>query len=158
MSQPRGTSTTLSMLAVAGGLGFWLANLAISLTPIAAAYRDALGIRYVPMLLEAALGGVVIGLFVSGALLRWPARGLTSPLARSLMLSALALIVVTGLIGAPASFFSTLEDPGRWFIIGTLFNVLRILALGVVIGLLHDKVSTPRRSRTRRGSTASLPG
>ena len=75
MSQPRGTFTTLSMLAVAGGLGFWLANLAISLTPIAAAYRDALGIQYVPMLLEAALGGVVIGLFVSGALLRWPARG-----------------------------------------------------------------------------------
>ena len=28
------------------------------------------------------------------------------------------------------------RNPARWFVIGTLFNVLRILALGVVIGLL----------------------
>ena len=72
------------------------------------------------------------------------ARVPTSLLARSLMLSGLALIVVTGLIAAPASIFSTPEDPGRWFVIGTLFNALRILTLGVVIGLLHDKVSWGR--------------
>ncbi len=39
-------------LALAGGLGFWVANFAISLTPIAAEYRAALSIAYFPMLLE----------------------------------------------------------------------------------------------------------
>ena len=49
------------MLTVAGGLAFWLANLAISWTPIAADYRAALSISYFPMLLEALLGGPING-------------------------------------------------------------------------------------------------
>lgn len=126
-------------------MGFWLANLAISLTPIAAAYRHALAISYVPMLLEAALGGLAIGFSVGYAMLRFPPRTpTTSPLNRSLMLSLVALIVVTALIELPAKFFATRTDPLRWFVIGTLFNGLRILALGVVIGLRYDKVASSR--------------
>jgi len=45
------------VLAIAGGLGFWVANFAISRTPIAAEYRAALSISYLPMLLESLLGG-----------------------------------------------------------------------------------------------------
>ena len=55
-------------LTVVGGLAFWVANLAISLTPIAAEYRAALSIPYVPMLVEALVGGLLIALGVSG---RW---------------------------------------------------------------------------------------
>ena len=50
----------ITILAVAGGLGFWVANFAISLTPIAAEYRAALSISYYPMLFEALIGGLVI--------------------------------------------------------------------------------------------------
>ena len=53
-------SKQLVKLTIAGGLGFWVANFAISLTPIAAEYRAALSIAYLPMLLEALVGGLVI--------------------------------------------------------------------------------------------------
>jgi hypothetical protein len=39
-------------LAIAGESGFWVANFTISRTPIAAEYRAALSISYLPMLLE----------------------------------------------------------------------------------------------------------
>ena len=59
------------ILAVAGGLAFWLANFAISRTPIAAEYRAALTISYFPMLLEALIGGLLIAFCVSYFLLRF---------------------------------------------------------------------------------------
>ena len=58
--------------ALAGAAAFWVVNLAISLTPVAADYRAALSISYIPMLVEAAIGGIAIGLLVSWALLRFP--------------------------------------------------------------------------------------
>src|SRR5512141_1075895 len=64
-------SKEITILTVAGGLGFWVANFAISLTPIAAEYRAALSISYFPMLLEALIGGLVIGFCVSYFLLRF---------------------------------------------------------------------------------------
>lgn len=48
--------------ALAGAAAFWVANLAISLTPVAADYRAALSISYIHMLVEAAIGGTAIGL------------------------------------------------------------------------------------------------
>ena len=41
----------LFKLAIMGGLAFWAANFAISLTPIAAEYRAAFSISYLPMAL-----------------------------------------------------------------------------------------------------------
>ena len=61
----------LYKLTIAGGLGFWVANFAISRTPIAAEYRAALSISYLPMLLESLLGGLIIGFCVSYCLLRF---------------------------------------------------------------------------------------
>jgi hypothetical protein len=132
----------LFKLAIAGGLGFWAANFAISLTPIAAEYRAALSISYLPMLLESLLGGLVIGFCVSYFLLRFFDKIPTkNPILKSVILSFIVLIIVTILIEVPASFLTTTSDALRYFLIGAMFNVLRILALGIVIGYLYDKLN-----------------
>ena len=59
------------ILALVGGLAFWLANFAISRTDIAAEYRAAMSISYYPMLLESLVGGLIIGLLVSYLLVRF---------------------------------------------------------------------------------------
>jgi hypothetical protein len=129
------------VLAIAGGLGFWVANLAISRTPIAAQYRAALSIAYFPMLLEAWLGGLIIGFGVSFGLLRLGKRIPTrNPILKSLILSFMALILVTLIIEVPASFITPESDVWRYFIIGAIINVLRITALALVIGCLYAKV------------------
>ena len=132
----------LFKLAIAGGLGFWAANFAISLTPIAAEYRAALSISYLPMLLESLLGGLVIGFCVSYFLLRFFDKIPTkNPILKSVILSFIALIIVTILIEVPSRFLTTTSDALRYFLIGAMFNVLRILALGIVIGYLYDKLN-----------------
>jgi hypothetical protein len=128
------------VLAIVGGLGFWVANFAISLTPIAAEYRAALSISYLPMLLESLIGGLIIGLCVSYFLLRFfdmiPTK---NPILKSVILSFIILIIVTILIGGPSSYLAT-GDVLRYFLIGTIFNVLRILALGISIGYLYRRL------------------
>ncbi len=128
------------VLAVAGGLAFWLANFAISRTPIAAEYRAALSISYLPMLVEALVGGLIIGFCVSYFLLRFfdkiPAK---DPILKSVILSFIVLIIVTIPIGGPSSFLAT-SDVLRYFLIGTIFNVIRILALGIGIGYLYRRL------------------
>jgi hypothetical protein len=130
------------VLAVAGGLAFWLANFAISRTPIAAEYRAALSIPYYPMLLEALLGGLIIGFCVSYSLLRFFDKLPTkSPILKSVLLSFITLIVVTMLIEVPAKFIAPTKDALHYFLIGTMFNVIRIPALGIVIGYLYDRLN-----------------
>ena len=129
----------MTILAVAGGLGFWVANFAISLTPIAAEYRAALSISYLPMLLAALLGGLMIGFCVSYFLLRFFDKIPTQdPISKSVILTFIVLIIVTILIGGPSSFLAT-GNVLRYFLIGTIFNVIRILALGIVIGDLYAR-------------------
>jgi hypothetical protein len=129
------------VLTIVGGLGFWAANFAISLTPIAAEYRAALSISYFPMLLESLLGGLMIGFSVSYFLLRFFDKIPTkNPILKSVILSFIVLIMVTILIGGPSSFLAT-GDVLRYFLIGTIFNVLRILALGIAIGYLYDTLN-----------------
>ncbi len=125
------------ILAFAGGLAFWLANFTISLTPIAAEYRAALSISYFPMLLEALLGGLVIGFCVSYFLLRFFDKIPTQdPISKTVLLTFIVLIIVTISIGGPSSFLAT-GNVLRYFLIGTIFNVIRILALGIGIGYLY---------------------
>ncbi len=141
MTQAEGMWKKVALLTVGGGLGFWVANFAISVTPVAAEYRAALSIAYVPMLLEALVGGLIIGFGVSYSLLRFFDRLPTkSPILKSVILSFVALIVVTLLIEVPAKSLTTTSDPLRYFLIGAAFNVLRFLALGVVIGYLYDRL------------------
>jgi hypothetical protein len=133
-------SNELFRLTIVGGAAFWTANFAISLTPIAAGYRAALSITYLPMLVESLVGGLIIGLFVSYFLLNSSGRTPTeNPILRSVMLSFIALIIVTILFGVPSSFRTT-SDGLYVFLIGALFNVLRILALGVVVGYLYKRL------------------
>jgi hypothetical protein len=134
-------SKEMIILAAAGGAGFWVANFAISLTPIAAEYRAALSISYYPMLLESLLGGLMIGFCVSYFLLRFFDKLPTkNPILKSVLLSFIVLIMVTMLIEVPAKFLAPTNDAWRTFIIGAIFNVIRIPALGIVIGYQYNKI------------------
>ncbi|WP_229232370.1 hypothetical protein [Sinomonas cyclohexanicum] len=148
--RPVGLLGRASILALVGGLAFWLANLAISLTPVAAEYRAALGIAYVPMLIEALLGGLIVGFIVGYSMLRLFGRIPTGgPLTKSLVLTTVVLVVATLALEAPTKFLTALSEPWRYFIIGTVFNVIRFVALAVAVGSLYGRVD-PRRTRTAR--------
>lgn len=134
MINKKGIFKKVLELTLVGGLTFWLANFAISRTAIAADYRAAMSISYYPMLLESLFGGLIIGLWVSFPLVRFfnkiPAK---DPVIKSIFLSTLVLIFSTITLGAPSSFFAT-SNVLRYFIFGTVFNVIRITALGIAIG------------------------
>jgi hypothetical protein len=131
------------VLAVAGGLAFWLANFAISRTPSAAEYRAALSISYFPMLVESLIAGLIIGFCVSYFLLRFYNKIPTQdPISKSVILTFIVLIIVTILMQGPASFLTTTSDALYVFLIGTIFNVIRILALGIGIGYLYRRLYT----------------
>jgi hypothetical protein len=125
------------VLAVAGGLAFWLANFAISRTPIAAEYRAALSISYLPMLVESLIGGLIIGFCVSYFLLRFFDKIPTkNPILKALILSFVAMVIIEVL--------STLVNPNNasvYLLIDTGMNVPRFLALGIVVGHLYDKLN-----------------
>ena len=135
-------------MTIGGGLGFWVANFAISLTPVAAEYRAALSISYFSMLFEAMLGGLIIGFSVGYCLLRFFSEATTkSPILKSVTLSFVVLIMVTMFVEFPATFLTTtMRDASRYFFIGTMFNGLRILALGAVIGYLYGKLNRSVRN------------
>lgn len=141
MTSPETRRGKAALLAVAGGLSFWLANFGISLTPIAADYRAGLGISYVPMLVEALVGGLILGFAVGYGLLRFsdriPGR---SPMQKSLLLGALALLVVTVFVELPSKYVAATDDATRYFLIALLFNAVRILALALVIGYLYPRL------------------
>ena len=133
-------SKKLYKLTLVGGLAFWVANFAISLTPIAAEYRAALSISYFPMLLESLLGGLLIGFCVSYFLLRFFAKIPTrNKVLKSVIISFIVLIIVTILIGGPTNFLAT-GNVLRYFFISTTINVIRILALGIGIGYLYKRL------------------
>lgn len=141
MKNSKGIWKKAFVLTLVGGLAFWLANFAISRTSIAAEYRAAMSISYNPMLLESLIGGLIIGFCVSYILLRFFDKIPTkSPILKSVILSFIVLIIVTILIGGPSSFLAT-GNVLRYFLIGTTFNVLRILALGLGVGYLYDKLN-----------------
>jgi hypothetical protein len=138
--RPRVSQPRTIALASAGGLAFWVVNFAISLTPIAAEYRSALSIDYVPMLLGALVGGMVIGLCVAYLLQRFFDKiPPTSPVLKALVLSGAALLAVTVVLEAPAKLIATSPPATRHFLIGLLFNGLRILALGLAIGTMYTR-------------------
>jgi hypothetical protein len=141
MTHSKGIWRKALVLAIVGGLAFWVTNFVISLTPIAAEYRAALSISYLPMLVESLVGGLFIGFCVSYFLLRFYDKIPTkAPILKSVILSFIVLVMATILIGGPSSFLAT-GDVLRYFLLGTLFNVLRILALGIAIGYVNKRLS-----------------
>ena len=143
-------------LAGVGGLAFWLANFAISRTAIAAEYRAAMSISYYPMLLQSLIGGLIIGLWVSYPLVRFferiPAK---DPVVKAVLMSTLVLIFATVTLGGPSSFFTT-SNVLRYFIIGTVFNLIRITALGVAIGYVYKRKHWQVKSTVVVASPAGL--
>lgn len=125
------------VLTLCGGAAFWLTTLAISMTPIAAEYRSALSIPYLPMLVEAAAGALVIAGAVSLLLTRFPNRvpGST-PLPKAILLTVGALVLLTVLVDVPDKLGSALAEPAHWLLVALAFNTLRFLALGITIGLI----------------------
>jgi hypothetical protein len=114
------------------------------LTPVAADYRSALSIPYVPMLVEAAVGGLVVAAAVAFLLARFadhvPGRG---PLRKATALAVAAMVLFTVVFGVPTLLRSDVPDPGHWVLVGTVTNVIRFLALGLAVGLVS-------RARTTR--------
>lgn len=144
-------STKLATLTIAGGLSFWVANVAISLTPIAAEYRATLSISYLPMLFEALIGGLVIAFCVSYCLLRFFGNIPTmNPILKSVIVSFVGMIVVTLLIEVPAKLLTPTSGALRYFLIGTIFNVLRIFALGIAIGSFYERINGKSGRHARR--------
>lgn len=127
------------ILTFAGGIAFWLANFAISRTAIAAEYRAAMSIAYYPMLFESLIGGLVIGLWVSYSLLHFYDRVPTKyAFQKSIIVSSVVFFIVTILPGNPSSYYAT-SNIWRYFIIGTVINLIRIYVLGIAIGYVCKK-------------------
>ena len=127
----------LFKLTGAGGAAFWITDFVISVSPIAAEYKAAFSIAYLPMaLIEALIGGLVIGCCVSYFLLRFFEKIPTqNPILKALILSFVAMFMI--------EFLSTLVDPNNasvYLLIDTGMNLPRFLALGMVVGHLHKRL------------------
>ena len=128
----------LYKLTGAGGAAFWITDFVISVSPIASEYRAAFSISYLPMaLVQALVGGLIIGCCVSYSLLRFFDKIPTkTPIPKALILSFVALVI--------SEVLSTLINPSNasvYLLIDTGMNVPRFLALGMVIGHLYDKLN-----------------
>ena len=128
----------LYKLTVAGGVAFWAVDFAISLSPISAEYMAAFSISYLPMALVLALvGGLIIACFVSYFLLRFLDKIPTkNPISKALILSFVAIAIIEVL-----STFGNLSNAYVFLFIDTLMNIPRILALGIVVGYLYDRLN-----------------
>jgi hypothetical protein len=131
-------SKRLLKLAGVGGAVFWMTDFVISVSPIAAEYRAAFSISYLPTaLVEALVGGLMIGFCVSYFLLRFFDKIPTKyPILKALILSFVAMLMIEVL--------STLVNPNNasvYLLIDTGMNVPRFLALGMVVGHLYDKLN-----------------
>ncbi len=128
----------LYKLAGSGGAAFWITDFVLSVSPIAEEYRAAFSISNLPMaLVEALVGGLVIGCCVSYFLLRFFEKIPThNSILKALILSFVAMLIIEVL--------STLANPNNasvYLIIDTGMNVPRFLALGMVVGHLFDKLN-----------------
>ena len=132
-----GFSKKLIKLTAAGGTAFWIIDFAMSLSPISAEYMAAFSISSLPLaLVEALVGGLIIGFLVSYFLLRFFDKIPTNnPILKSLILSFAAIVVIEVLLtfGNPSNAYV-------YLLVDTVMNIPRILALGIVVGYLYKKL------------------
>jgi hypothetical protein len=140
-SGPPGLYAHLLQLTLVGGVAFWVANFATSLLPVAADYRAAMSIPYLPMVLvESLVGGLIVGLVVSVFLIRlYPSLPTRRPVLKALVLSAVALAVFTALTWAAGTLAGP-SDASRSFLLGVVMNVPRFVALGVAVGYAYERL------------------
>ncbi len=134
-------SKEMTILTVAGGLGFWVTTIAISLLPIAAEYRSAFSKANIQTVWVASLpAGLIIGSCVSYSLLRFFDKIPTkNPILKSVLISLIALVIATILTLVPHSFLGQ-RDILHYFLIGILLDAPRFLFLGIVIGYLYRRL------------------
>ena len=83
---------------------------------------------------------MIIACCLSYFLLRFIDKNPTkNPILKSTKLSFVALVIATLLIDVPGIFRGT-SDAIYYFFIGVMFNAVRFLFLGLVIGYLYDKL------------------
>ena len=112
-----------------------------------------MAIDYLPMLAEAATGGLVVSSAVSVVLFRYHGRLPGSgPLPQALLLSGIALLLLTLLVEVPSKLHSGAADAAHWLVVAGMFNVVRIVCLGAAIGLAMRRagLSSLRASRATR--------
>lgn len=137
-------SKKLFKLTIGGGLVFWATTIATSLLPIAAEYRAAYSNWSIQTVWFASLPmGMLIGYAVSYFFLRYfdkiPSK---NPIIKSGIISSIALVIALVLIDVPQSFFgmSNFLNALYYFLIGAIFNTVRFLFLGLIIGYLYKRL------------------
>jgi NhaP-type Na+/H+ or K+/H+ antiporter len=140
MTQSKEIWRKVVILAIVGGLAFWVTNFAISLLPIATEYRAAESISNIQAVWVGSLpAGLIIGFCVSYFLLRFFDKIPTkNPILKSVVLSFIAFVIAIILLEAPASFRTS--DALYYLLIGVIFNVPRFLFVGIVIGYLYKRL------------------
>lgn len=151
-----GTYDRLLTLTMWGGVAFWATTFATSLLPVAAEYRAALSISYLPMVLvESLVGGLIIGCCVSYFLLRFYDQVPTkNPILKAGTLSFVALFLAVIMIGVAANRLEA-GDELRYFLIGVMLNVPRFLILGIVVGYLYKRLYGSASSTARADHVSS---
>ena len=141
MTRSKGIWRNVFVLAVAGGLAFWVVTIAISLLPIAAEYRSAFSKANIQTVWAASLpAGLIIGCCVSYSLLRFFDKIPTkNPVPKSVIISLIALVIFTILNLVPHSFLGQ-RDVLHYFLIGIMLDAPRFLFLGIVIGYLYKRL------------------
>jgi hypothetical protein len=131
----------LFKLTIGGGVVFWITTIITSLLPIAADYRAAFSNWSVQTVwIDSLFVGLIIGCMISYFLLRFFDKIPTmNPILKSVILSFVALVIVTILIDIPRSFLGS-GDVLYYFFIGVIFNGARFLILGIVIGYLYKRI------------------
>jgi hypothetical protein len=148
----------LCLLTVAGSLAFWGVTIACFLLPVVPEFRQAFSIASGDVvLLGSLIGGMVIGCLISAALLRFSSRipG-RNPLQKSVALSCAAFGLAA--IGLWATSRGIEVNAGRAFLIGSLLNAPRFLALGAVIGALRTWLRRSSTATTQHESSLHLIG
>jgi len=95
------------------------------------------------MVAEAAGGGLVVSGAVAFVLARFPERvpG-RGPIRKAVLIAGAALVLVTVFLEVPAKMRSGAPGFGHWLLVATVFNAIRILALGVSIGIVARTLTT----------------
>ena len=131
----------LFILTLGGGVVFWVTTIAISLLPIAAEFRSSFSKANIQTVWVASLpAGLIIGCCVRYFLLRFFDKIPTkNPILKSVIISLIALVIMTILNLVPRSFLGH-RDALHYFLIGIMLDEPRFLFLGIVIGYLYRRL------------------
>jgi len=142
----------LSVLTTAGCLAFMASTFVFSRLPVAHEFRQALSIDYLSgVFIGPFFGGLAISGLISFLLLRFFKKIPTNtPILKSTLLSVGALSIATLVMLMSVSGIA--DGAFHYFIVGTMLNVPRFLALGLVVGYLYGRLPDQTRSRNEAGS------